>query len=231
MTSRNTDIPKIKELYSKSRCKADVYRFVFKGYLSGWVIFTICDETGELSVQSDWGCWGHRWNTEHLGNGATLTEFIRDRDPEHADYLANKLSYCMPLDARELPDAAGTEEAIRSHILESRRSLEITKDEAAEAWEDTELFMGEYSEGGPAVAYWALPSSLNELLGADIYEGFFMTKEAPCLTVLRESLLPLLIRELKDIHESEQQRKAQGQEENQAGQEQEAPDLSTGSTV
>ena len=143
------DIPKIKELYSKSRAIAQVYRFVFKGYLSGWVIFTICDETGELSVQSDWGCWGYRWNTDHLGNGATLTEFIRDRDPEYADYLANKLSYSMPSDARELPDAPRTEEAIRRHILESRRSREISDELAREAWDDTEMFMEEYSEAEP----------------------------------------------------------------------------------
>ena len=195
---RNTDIPKIKEPYSKSRCKADVYRFVFKGYLSGWVIFTICDETGELSVQSDWGCWGHRWNTEHLGNGATLTEFIRDRDPEHADYLTNKLSYSMPPDTRKLPDQEATEKAIRTHILERRRELAISRDEAEEAWEDVDLFIGEYAEGGPSVAYYNMPRSLHEVLGSDVHEYFFATKEAPCLTVLRESLLPILIRELKE---------------------------------
>lgn len=199
MGRRNTDIPKIKEIYTKSRATADVYRFVFKGYLSGWVIFTICDATGELSVQSDWGCWGHRWNTDHLGNGATLTEFIRDRDPEHADYLANKLSYSMPADSRDVPDEEGTEEAIRTHILESRRSLAISKDLAREAWDDVELFMGEYAEGGPSVAYYNLPASLNEVLGSDIYEGFFMTRENASLTILRESLLPLLIKELKEI--------------------------------
>jgi len=197
---RNTDIPKIKELCSKSRATAEVYRFVFKGYLSGWVIFTVCDATGELSVQSDWGCWGYRWNIDHLGNGDTLTEFIRDRDPEHSHYLADKLSYSMPSDTRELPDEEGTEEAIRSHILERRRSMDISKDEAREAWDDTELFMGEYAEGGPTVAYYNIPASLNEVLGSDIYEGFFLTKENPSLTVLRESLLPLLINELKVLY-------------------------------
>jgi hypothetical protein len=196
---RNTDIPKIKELYSKSRATADVYRFVFKGYLSGWVIFTICDETGELSVQSDWGCWGHRWNTDHLGNGATLTEFIRDRDPEYADYLANKLSYSMPTDHRELPDQEATEENIRKHILERRRERAITKDEAEEAWESVDYFIEEYAEGGPSVAYYNLPRILHEVLGADVHEYFFATKENPSLTVLRESLLPILIRELKEI--------------------------------
>lgn len=198
MAKRNTDIPRITELHSKSRCKADVYRFVFRGHLSGWVIFTVCDETGELSVQSDWGCWGHRWNTDHLGNGATLTEFIRDRDPEYADYLANKLSYSMPSDARELPDREGTERAIRNHILERRRAREICDETAMEAWEDIDLFMEEYEEGGPYLAYYNMPQSLHNVLGSDVYEGFFMTKEAPCLTVLRESLLPLLIRELKE---------------------------------
>jgi len=193
MTGRNQEF----QVHSKCRHTADVYRFVFRGSLSGWVIFTICDETGELSVQSDWGCWGHRWNIEHLGNGATLTEFIRDRDPEHADYLANKLSYSMPSDARRLPDEEGTEKAIRDRILELRRDGSVTAEDAREAWDDVEMLMMEYSEGGPSVAYWAMPESIFKVLGSDIYEHYFALKEAPCLTILRENLLPLLITELQ----------------------------------
>jgi len=190
-------------LHSKSKTTAQVYRFVFKGYMSGWVIFTICDETGELSVQSDWGCWGHRWNTEHLGNGATLTEFIRDRDPEYADYLANKLSYSMPVNEREVADEKGTREAICSLILENRRAREIDEETARMAWDDVDSFMCEYSEVGPAHAYYVMPPTISDALGDDIYESCFKTVENRNLTVLRESLLPMLIRELKEEHEQQ----------------------------
>jgi len=52
---------------------ATAYSFRFAN--GGWAIFTVNDSTGELSIQSDWGEWAHRWHIGHLGS-PTLTKFI-----------------------------------------------------------------------------------------------------------------------------------------------------------
>lgn len=186
------------ELHAVSQHKADVYRFVFKD--SGWVIFTVCDETGELSVQSDWGCWGHRWNPDHLGpsHDGSLTHFIPRANP---GYLANKLSYSMPQETREVHCEQATEDGIRGRILITRRELEISKDEARELWEQADTVMDAYADGGPEHAYLNMGQELCDILG-EPWE-FFETEEAPTLVILRERLLPFLISHLRKKGEND----------------------------
>lgn len=184
-------------LHSKHRHTAKVYHFVFK---AGWVIFTICDATGELSVQSDWGCWGFRWSTDpkHIGH-PTLTDFLRDRASRH--YVANKLSYSMPVNAREVPDGNTTGRVMKEHVIEQRREGRCDKREAREIWEQIEDLMVTYEDGGPEVAYYNMSRELSDFLG-DGWE-MFHTEEAPCLVVLRERLLPFLFEELRGEQEKQ----------------------------
>jgi hypothetical protein len=103
---------------------------------AGWAICTINDETGELSIQSDWGSWQHRWSSDpkHLG-AATLTAFIARR--EHDGYLADKLT-TDGVD-RNVFDADATVRAARREVLRMRRGTDrrtaIDKDEARDLWE------------------------------------------------------------------------------------------------
>lgn len=64
--------------------------YEFRGEALGWAICTINDATGELSIQSDWGNWSHRWSPDPENLGApTLTAFIGGRGD--VDYIARKL--------------------------------------------------------------------------------------------------------------------------------------------
>ncbi len=97
---------------------AVTYRLSPDGY--GWAIATVNDSTGELSIQSDWGCWSHRWSVENLGRTAdsrplTLTEFIGDRGGGH--YLADKLT---PREDRERFDAEATVRELRRTLVQRR---------------------------------------------------------------------------------------------------------------
>jgi len=83
---------------------ARVYHFRWPGSGFGWAIFTICDETGELSIQSDWGDFHHRWNPEHTG-AAKFSHFIAGwRDDlteapvDRRHYIMDKFGYVRSKD-------------------------------------------------------------------------------------------------------------------------------------
>jgi len=86
---------------------------------SGWALATVNDATGELTIQSDWGTWSHRWNIAGLGArtdgvSLTLTEFLGDRTS--CDYLARKLA--PP--STEVFDPMASVAAMRARLIERR---------------------------------------------------------------------------------------------------------------
>ena len=172
--------------------KTESYHFLFENF--GWATFIICDELGELSVQSDWGCWGHRWNPDHLGesHNGSLTSFLATAG---VDYIANKLSYSMPSDAREIPCEEATGKSMRARVIEARKGGEIDKGDARELWGQIDDLMDRYAEGGVQVAYYNMERELCDILG-DSWE-YFETEEAPTLVILREKLIPFLQEELR----------------------------------
>lgn len=83
----------------------------------GWANCTVNDATGELTIQSDWGNWSHRWGSDPGNLGApNLTAFIGGRDD--VDYLARKLQ--REGHAGQRWSAKLTARALRRHLCERR---------------------------------------------------------------------------------------------------------------
>lgn len=110
---------------------ATSYRFRERGELPCWAICTVNDETGELTIQSDWGSWTHRWNASPKALGApTLTHFLADMD--HSDYVARKLN--REGRGEDEFDVAATAAVLKGRILERRRE-DGRRDEYVARWE------------------------------------------------------------------------------------------------
>lgn len=118
---KERDIDHVRKLKLARTSMAISYSFQREDGLHGdWAICTVNDATGELSIQSDWGNWSHRWGTDpkHLGS-PTLTAFIADRSSCH--YLADKLSPSEGRQAARMFDAEATIAEFRGMVLERRR--------------------------------------------------------------------------------------------------------------
>jgi hypothetical protein len=115
------DLEHVHKLKLTSTTAATAYSFRREdGQHGDWAICTVNDATGELSIQSDWGSWTHRWGSDpkHLG-APTLTAFIADRSSCH--YLAGKLSAEEGRQAARRFDAEATIAEFRGLLLERRK--------------------------------------------------------------------------------------------------------------
>lgn len=162
----------------------------------GWAICTVNDATGELTIQSDWGCWSHRWNVAHLGGGATLTQFIADRpaDRSGVHYLVGKLTSDRD---RQIDEDATIADCLEV-IIRRRREGDLTKDEAREAWDWLVDSKGELAACDTSATAWqySMPGEVHDALGGAVYECI---REEPTTSarVLAESILPALVEACK----------------------------------
>jgi hypothetical protein len=123
-------LPELVSLGDPVKGTSRTWNFSFKH--CGWAIFTLNDGTGEFSITSDWGNYSHRWNVNHLGGGATLTQFIANAGPE---YIATKFSYEKGEGFREQFDPDETFKALKKLIIDERRNYAIDKEETRELWD------------------------------------------------------------------------------------------------
>ncbi len=196
--------------------RADVYRFRWPDYCS-WAIFTVCDETGEFSVQSDWGIFAFRWNTDSLGDSyANLTEFLADTGP---DYVMRKFCYTKQEDTKDVFDRGKTMEGwekLITEYLDHGRLFEkdrFTEEQAAEKVVEIREFMEAFldqADGGHSscvdIALNDMDPKLWEFLGEDAYHTLEY-RTAVTVLICRDELLPRFFSYLRD-HVVQQRRAA-----------------------
>jgi hypothetical protein len=100
-------------------------KFDFKFNPSGWAIVFIDDETGVVSMQTDWGNYSYRWGSP----GGPLKEFLLKCD---ASYLIGKFAQ----GERDYFDQGETRKECLKRVLEKRRFRWITSSEAREAYDE-----------------------------------------------------------------------------------------------
>jgi hypothetical protein len=162
--------------------KAVSYTFHFKPY--GWAIYTVNETTGEFHITSDWGSFSHRWDPKNLGE-KTFQQFLIKAEPS---YICRKFAAANK-ELNEVVDEEETLKAIKTRILEDRRSRFIpSKEEAelllslAEEWADAD-----FSEA-------VIPSEFFDYS----YEDFLHTKESYTAKVVTTLLLPAFQSYLKE---------------------------------
>ena len=194
---------------------AEYYHFTFEPL--GWAIFNINERTGEFSIQSDWGNYGHRWP---MGYGVPNKDKNEDIDPDalkkficrcDANYITTKFSYDLPRSSREQFDIDAFKESIRDLICRTRREQEtllvweyngrtfarekkykmFTKEWAREAWNELDDVCGHADSYGldsqTTLIMENWPSSLEWV--EELWEHFVF-KPSPRLLFVQETLLP-----------------------------------------
>lgn len=176
----HTDLPLVPAERVVTETTARVIHVRFRP--SGWATFTICESTGELSVQSDWGSWSYRWHVgarAGLGLAEALARFDRD-------YVARKLEP----DPEEICLEA-TRQNLRREVLEARREGRIDAEHARDLWDSSNYFCDVFEERCPSAALDDAPRDLQRFFGGEIYERFGH-RDRHRFQVLRDGLLPVL---------------------------------------
>ena len=167
----------------------------------GWATFTLCEETGELSVRSDWGDGSYHWTKTGRG-GRTLKDFLADRS--FVDYLVDKL--CHGEEFQDVYDAKATAEALREQMHEWLGPKPLVDDEddgpsaavgryeeRVEEFEDAiDSFTNGLDGNRSTNAFLHYPSEVYEFTENEPW-FFLKTREPAWKGVWRHVVLPTLI--------------------------------------
>ncbi len=111
---------------------AELYSFKFSPH--GWAIFTLSEDLGTFSIQSDWGDYSYRWSMGAIAE-RSLKHFLVDCNP---DYIANKMAYNKEFSFKSEFDFKSTQEKWRNIVLENHGLSKEASKELLEAIENLE---------------------------------------------------------------------------------------------
>lgn len=172
---------------------ADVYSFK-DPVRHTWAIFTVCDATCELSVQSDFGNWSYRWHQAGLGD-ATLTAFLPTCD---RDYIARKLLPERAMQEEIDPDATLRE--IRSQIIQNRRERDLDAERARTLWGEAADFVDELRHSSYDLAFARMGDELLDWCnGFDGPYEFLRHRETFRFKVVRDGLLRVFLDHMRIV--------------------------------
>jgi hypothetical protein len=164
----------------------DRYRYRF--WPHGWAVFYV-DHWGMVTINSDWGTWGHAWGgSPKTWGDPTFTHFLRRMSSPH--YLADKLSYGR---TRQVPDPEATEKAMKDHV----HGLTMTPEETDELETQIDNFC-EGLQDSIDVAYLVTQGECLELHEEfECLHEWVAMKTAPKVVFLTEELLPVFLADLR----------------------------------
>lgn len=161
-----------------------------------WAIFTLDEDFGDISIQSDYGNWAYTWSKSGRGKG-TLSEFLKDTG---IDYLMNKFCMDKP-DARRYFFGEETKRAMKAQVIKARRHRsdhtyeQVNKEEARSAWNTIE-------EADTTTAHQFVHmldgcEGIKKIWGEEYwYDPPVITGYEPALTTFFKEVWPIFIRYL-----------------------------------
>lgn len=172
---------------------AKAYSFRCPDGFGEWAICTVNDATGELHVQSDWGCWAYRWGNT-FGGGKNLTQFIADRDPHASHYLADKLTSERPDGERMSRMAFSPEATVKrwgERIRERYDAGKITREQRRDLGQALKELEHETDERAFIEAWWQIDDH-DLVIDGNEWDD---TRSEPTSSylVLRDAIIPALV--------------------------------------
>lgn len=162
------------------RRAAEVFYFRFKN--CGWAVVFIDEDTGTVSIHSDYGDWNFSWPAPGRGD-STVKEFFCTTD---CDYLAMKFMLGRRGEIRKF-DHEATVIAFKKRIIERRREEHIGKAAARELFDEME----DHTEDHEVMFVEHLSKEMCELYDNGPWE-FLEQRETADFLWLKHGILPAI---------------------------------------
>ena len=173
------------KVISHGRETAEVYRYHFDDSRCRWAVFTLCEATGQLSVESDAGAWSYCWS--HHGRGS-LKAFLAEGD---AHYVLGKFRINGGDDLRDRFDEEKSMVNVRDEIIRERRAGRLARAEARRLLDEA------VCTGATTLSQWV--SGLGDDLCYFLGEPWDFVGEtrSPVFELMADRVLPFFFGELR----------------------------------
>lgn len=191
---------------------SETFYFSLEG-LGSWMSVTVTEDTGELSIQSDWGPAGYRWNPNALGveGEDRLKRFLGGTSE---GYVWNKCAIEHGALKAKRIDTKKTKEPLFKKILETRRKgydlsyydglgkvhyVRFDKDTARMYWEEVERWD---LEGSMDLVYMSTPKEVSHLCDSEPWHAI-EEEYTGNAKLWRDTLIPMMCSYFKEHYPKE----------------------------